>query len=87
MVLQPGQLLCVLAMSNPHSAQKRPPPKAVRQFGQIMAPAWVVAWAAAPPVAAIAPEFRAWQEIDLAALSRQGEFLAIGVAAAAPMAA
>ena len=30
---------------------------------------------------------RAWQEIDLAALSRQGEFLAIGVAAVAPMTA
>jgi len=32
--LQAGQLLCVLAMSNPHSWQKRPPSDGVWQFGQ-----------------------------------------------------
>jgi hypothetical protein len=36
-VPQLGQLLCVLAMSKPHSAQKRPPDIAVRQLGQAMA--------------------------------------------------
>ena len=30
---QPGQLLCVLAMSKPHSWQKRPPCDGVWQFG------------------------------------------------------
>jgi hypothetical protein len=33
MTPQPGQLLCVLAMSNPHSAQKRPPELAELQLG------------------------------------------------------
>ena len=35
-VPQPGQDLCVEAMSKPHSAQKRPPPKAAWQLGQAM---------------------------------------------------
>ena len=34
MALQDGQLLCVLAMSKPHSWQKRPPCEGVWQFGQ-----------------------------------------------------
>jgi hypothetical protein len=34
---QPGQLLCVLAMSKPHSWQKRPPCEGVWQFGHAVA--------------------------------------------------
>ncbi len=33
-----GQLLCVLAMSKPHSWQKRPPWEGVWQFGQAKLP-------------------------------------------------
>jgi hypothetical protein len=40
-VPQPGQLLCVLAMSKPHSPQKRPPDDGVRQLGHADADAWL----------------------------------------------
>jgi hypothetical protein len=45
MAPQPGQLLCVLAMSNPHSEQKRPPGFPVPQFGHACADR-SLAWAA-----------------------------------------
>ena len=50
---QPGQLLCVLAMSNPQSWQKRPPCEVVWQLGQTMPEAWLEfsIWA---PAAALA---------------------------------
>jgi hypothetical protein len=37
--LHAGQLLCVLAMSKPHSWQKRPPCEGVWQFGHTVAEA------------------------------------------------
>jgi hypothetical protein len=37
-VPQPGQVLWVEAMSNPHSGQKRPPPIAELQFGHFSPP-------------------------------------------------